>query len=625
MIFSRALAFLRQGLLYTVCVLPFLWAAEPLAPLRSAFQTDQLITVVLGLCLGAVFLDPGQASRPGALSVIAAAASLLLGSLAGMRFEDYALRLFFGGADLLVISGGLVFLTLAACKKVAGWPMTTLVAAFLVFGAIARYLPSPITAPPVSLDIYAVYLVFGGDALIGQALQIIVVTVVVFVVFGSMFELMGGAAHFAEIAQRVSGRGPGAPVKTAVLSSALLGSVSGSAVANVVTSGSFSIPMMRRIGLQPHQAAAIEAVASTGGQIMPPVMGIAAFLMADIAGVAYRDVALAAIFPAFFFFLSVFVQADGLSRALRLPRGPETQPAWRSLAGRIALVLLPLGMVAGTVIMVPYAPQYAAVLGSAVCVLLTVARARALFPLLKRIHAAILSAGALSSRIVVTGGAIGLLLGVINSTGLGVAAALAVTQAGESGLLAALLAAAAACFLLGLGLATTAVYVVVGTIVAPSLIEFGLAPVQAHLFVFYAAMMSMITPPIAVACLAAAGLADAPFLRTCRSAMQFGWTLFLLPFLLAAHPEVVLMGDAWSIASVLAACTVGVSLISVSIYLPAIMPSVRAAPFLAFAVGTALLLPGYGPAERASATLAVIMLLLWARSRVARRSAAATS
>ncbi|MBY6202849.1 TRAP transporter fused permease subunit [Maritalea mobilis] len=547
---------LRGGLAACVVTLPLLWATEWLAPYRSFVTLDQFAVTVLAFSLALVFLTP-RAGKVGWPRLVMALLSLGVGLAASLGIESFALRMFSGDPDLVLLACGLILLCLVGCYLVTGWPMTLLVATFLLFGAVARFLPAPINAPPFELDTYVVYIAFGGDALVGQALRIVTVVVVVFVLFSRMFELMGGTEFFARLAIMASGKGPGGALKVAVVASGLFGSVNGSTTANVVSSGGFSIPMMRRIGVPAHQAAAIEAVASTGGQLMPPVMGIAAFLMVEVAGLPYREVIAAAFFPALLYFLSIFFQIDGLASRHGLPPSDQSRADWAEI-GRDALrTAIPFALIVGTLILMPYAPGHGAVLASVACLALAATR-KPLTTLFAEAARLTVLAGITAARIVVTGAVIGMLLGVVNYTGLGVAGALAIEGMASSQLYLALIAAAVACFFLGLGLATTAVYAVVGTLIAPSLVAFGLPVIAAHMFVFYCAMLSMITPPVAIACLAASGLAEASFWRTSFMAMRLGWSLFFLPFLFVINPELLLIGSGFEIATTVVCCLAGV-------------------------------------------------------------------
>lgn len=552
---------LRTAIAIVVVAMPLAWAIEWLANLRSYISIEQFIVAELTAALILIFLSP-KSGDPGPFDITRAGIAALFGGITLAGIDTFVLQLFFGGWHLTVLSLGLICLAMMGCYRIAGWPMTLLVLTFIVFGAVAKHLPQPFSAPAVSMETYVIYLAFGGDALIGQALKIVSVVVVAFIFFGRMFELIGGTEFFVQIARQVSGAGRGGPIKIAVVTSALFGSISGSTTANVVSSGSFSIPMMTRIGLRPHQAAAVEAVASTGGQLMPPVMGIAAFLMVEIAGLPYREVIAAAALPGLLFFVSVFFQADGLANRMDLPsEKPRPLLLWPFLR-TACMVAGPVALLIFTLVRMPFAPGHAAVMGSLACIALALVTQRGLRQLGARVLVLTQLAGEVAARIVVTGAVIGIMLGVVNSTGLGVAAALGIEKMTHGGLALALVAAALASFVLGLGLATTAVYAVVGTLIAPSLINLGLPVISAHLFVFYSAMLSMITPPVAIACLAASGVANASFWQTSVTALRFGWSLFLLPYLFVMNPALLLLDTPLNIVTTAVFCFTGVAALS---------------------------------------------------------------
>ena len=611
------LVLVRNTLGILVALLPVLWAIEWLAGVRSIFLLDQFVVIEFGLATALVFLSPrGRAVRLD--DCILAALALVVAVLSAVGMEQLVLRMFSGEANVIALAGALVGLSLVACYRVTGAMMTAFVTAVLIFGALARYLPQPISAPPFSLGTYTVYVAYGGDAIVGQALRIVSVVVVVFIVFGKMFELMGGTRFFEHLAQRISANGAGSAVKVAAVASGLFGSISGSTTANVVTSGNFSIPMMRKIGLPAHQAAAIEAVASTGGQILPPVMGIAAFLMVEIAGIPYSDVIAAAALPGLLYFVALFFQIDGFSRRLNLV-GFKVEPmSARQTLIEALFTLVPILLIVFAVIMMPYAPNSGAVLASGACVVLAFGRKGFNTSTLKALFQKLVEAGDVAARIVTTSAVIGILLGVVSYSGLGVAAAVGIEALAENNLALALLAAGVASYVLGIGLATTAVYAVVGTLIAPSLINLGLAPIAAHLFVFYCAMLSMITPPVAIACLAASGLANASFWRTSLQAMRFGWTLFFLPFLFVVNPALLMIGTISEILITAVTCVIGIAALSRTIgELPCPVHHLpRKGLYLALSI--VALLPIVPPSARLLAAMGLVLLAVRDRKEAKR-------
>ncbi len=556
----KLIVFIRSTLGLLVALLPVLWAIEWFASIRSIFLLDQFVVIEFGLASALVFISPRNREihfGDYILAVLALAVAIL--SAIGMK--ELVLMMFSGKMEVTLLAAALIGLSLVACYTVTGTMMTVFVSSILVFGALARYLPQPISAPPFSLGTYVVYVAYGGDAIVGQALRIVSEVVVVFIVFGKMFELMGGTRFFEHLAQRISANGAGSAVKVAAVASGLFGSISGSTTANVVTSGNFSIPMMRKIGLPAHQAAAIEAVASTGGQILPPVMGIAAFLMVEIAGIPYRDVIIAAALPGLLYFVALIFQIDGFSRRLNLIGFKVKPMSVRETLIEALFTLVPILLIIFAVITMPHTPNNGAVLASGACIILAFGR-KGLKGTFKELFQKFVKAGDVAARIVTTSAVIGILLGVVSYSGLGVAAAVGIETIADNNLALALLAAGVASYVLGIGLATTAVYAVVGTLIAPSLINLGLAPISAHLFVFYCAMLSMITPPVAIACLAASGLANASFWRTSLQAMRFGWTLFFLPFLFVINPALLMIGTIHEIMITSVTCIIGIAALS---------------------------------------------------------------
>lgn len=607
-----------------VLAAPVLWALDPFATVRRLFLVEHLITLELGASLALVFWLRRGRGGPAAVDVawrIFGWLSLLTGAWIALRYEAIGLFLFSAGAEPVLLSAALTLLCILGCRLVAGGPMTLLVIGFLVYGYGAQFLTGTVAAPDTQLDSYLIYIALGGDAILGQALTIIATIVVVFIIFGRAFELAGGGLFIEHISLGLTRRSRGASLKVAVVASAMLGSITGSAVSNVLTSGNFSIPMMRRIGLRPHDAAAVEAVSSTGGQLMPPVMGAAAFLMVDIAGIPYGEIIMAAAIPGALFFFAVFLRVDWLAVRLKLDpaESPDAVPA-RTLVRDGALHAIPIAALVAMLLAYDYAPEWAALTGAGCALAIAGLKSGGWQGFAKDFAASLFATGRSAAQLTVVGGAIGIMLGVINSTGIGVTIAIQISEIAGYGLFAALLAAAAACYLLGLGLATTAVYVIVGTLIAPGLVRIGVPPIAAHLFVFYSAMLSMITPPVAVACLAASGLAGASFLQTCLSAMRIGWILFLLPFLLVFYPELLMIGEPWTIAATLLSVFTGVMLISISVsgHANGKLPTTLRVACL----GCALVLLAPAVPLMAKITLAVLSAgLLWQQRRITTRSA----
>ncbi|MCB1329510.1 MAG: TRAP transporter large permease subunit, partial [Maritimibacter sp.] len=370
-------------------------------------------------------------------------------------------------------------------------------------------------------------------------LDIMVTPVLAFVVFGAAFEASGGAEALSRVALRIAARSRAGAIKACILASGLFGAISGTAVANVMTTGAFSIPAMRRIGVRTETAAGIEAAASTAGQIMPPVMGAAAFLLADFVGVSYATVALASLLPALGVYLAMFRQADRvpLPQATEDPEPLDRDP----LPAALALHLLPPGLLVALLAGAEVQPDRAALAGMLAClgVGLVLRGPRAGLAALRAGLGRLVGAGV---QLLVIAGAMGLVLGVLNATGIAVAVAVGLGALGQQSLVFALVLSGAAAFVLGMGMATVGVYVLAAALLAPGLIAAGVPPLAAHLFLLYCGILSMLTPPVALAALAASALAKAEFAGTARAALRFGWVLFAMPFVIVAQPGLVGIG-----------------------------------------------------------------------------------
>jgi len=388
------------------------------------------------------------------------------------------------------------------------------------------------------------------------------------------------------------GRFRGGPAKMAVVGSALFGSVSGSAVANVVATGVITIPLIRKSGYPAHKAAAIEAVASTGGQLMPPIMGASAFLMAEFLQISYAEVVLAALLPAILYYVALFIQAD--LDAARLGIAPLERsalpPARPVLPG--LHYLLPFAVLLAALFAFNQTPQLSALAGAVLLVPLAAAFGyRGERPGWREFLRAVPAAGYAVLDIVLVCVAAGIVIGVLGISGLGFNLTQALVEVGEGSLALLLVLTALVCIVLGMGLPTVGVYVLLAALVAPALVKVGVSPIAAHLYVMYFGMMSMITPPVAIASFAAAGIAGADPMRTGWSAVAFGWTAFVVPFLFVLSPQLLLQGTPWAVALAAATAVAGVWLGSIAVTGYFLRP--LAAPMrLAFAVsGLMALLP----------------------------------
>jgi TRAP transporter 4TM/12TM fusion protein len=401
------------------------------------------------------------------------------------------------------------------------------------------------------------------DALFGIPAQVSATYVVLFVIFGALAERFGIGKLFMDFALALTGHQAGGPAKVAVVTSGLFGSVSGSAVANVMTTGTFTIPLMKRIGYPAHFSGAVEAVASTGGQIMPPIMGAAAFVMAEFLGVSYLTVAGYALLPALLYYLAVFlaVHFEARKQGLRgLPRAdlPRVDEVLRERGH----LFLPLAVIIGT-LMSGFSAPYAALMGivSIVPVVLMRRSTRAEFTLAKLVEG--LEAGAINSVIVALACAsAGIVIGVIAQTGLGLAFTGVVRAAAQDMLLPALILTMMAGIILGMGMPTTPAYIVQVALLVPALVRLDVPVEAAHMFVFYFAILSAITPPVAIAVYAACGISRSEVWATSYAAVKLGLTGYIIPFMFVFGPSLLLIGPWERVAVTAITSAAGVSLLA---------------------------------------------------------------
>ena len=369
--------------------------------------------------------------------------------------------------------------------------------------------------------------------------------VIAYVLFGNVLFRSGGSRFFTGISMALMGRYRGGPAKIAIVGSSLFGMISGSVVSNVATVGVVTIPLMKEGGYKPHYAAAIEACASTGGQIMPPVMGIAAFIMAEYLQVPYKDVAIAAIIPALLYYGGLFIQCDIEAVRSGIKRIEESRiPQLLKVLKEGWFFPIPFAMLLAGLFWLNWAPDSAAM--AATGLILAVGLA---IPL----HGKRLTLGEIVEMLRVTGLSVldlimigataGIMIGALNISGLGFGLSLSLVNVAAGDVIVLLLLAAFVNVFLGLGMPTVACYILLATLVAPALIQMNIAPMAAHMFIFYYGILSVITPPVAVAAYAAANMAGAEQWKTGWEAMRFGWTAFVIPFGFVFSNTLLMNGD----------------------------------------------------------------------------------
>ncbi|MCR4401312.1 MAG: TRAP transporter permease [Firmicutes bacterium] len=441
----------------------------------------------------------------------------------------------------IVIGAIGILLVLEATRRVVGIPILVVVCCFLAYAYFGRYVPGFFQHRGASITRLVGHMFFTTEGMFGIPLGVSSTFIFLFILFGAFLEKTGIGQFFIDIANSVAGHAAGGPAKVAVITSALEGTVSGSSVANTVGSGSFTIPMMKRLGYRPEFAGAVEASASTGGQIMPPIMGAAAFLMAEFIGVPYLQVAKSAIIPAILYFTGVFivVHLEAKKTGLRgLPR--ERLPRFWAIMRERGQLFLPL--VAIIYLLVEGStPMKAALWGLVVAVLAScISRATRMKP--ADILAALEQGARNALGVVIACAAAGMIVGTVTLTGLGLKLANGLILLARGQLLPTLFFTMVTSLVLGMGAPTTANYVITSTIAAPALLKLGVPVMAAHMFAFYFGIVADVTPPVALAAFAGSGIAKSNPIKTGIEATKLSIAAFLIPYFFVYAPSLLLVG-----------------------------------------------------------------------------------
>jgi TRAP transporter 4TM/12TM fusion protein len=546
------------------------WALNAPRYLGVAFYPAQLFSLLLGAAVCVAFLTRSfwggaRFRKTPWWDVVAGLAALVAGAVMAVRYPSLVDLVLMRPTEAVILGSIMLPLSLEALRRVSGPALVCIILVFLLYALFGDVVPGRLTGRAQDWPKIASYLTFDVNGILGVPMQIASTVVIAFVLFGMLLSRTGGAKFFTDAALIAMGGLRGGAMKIAVLGSALFGSISGSAVANVMATGIVTIPMIKRAGYSAHRAAAIEAVASTGGQLLPPVMGAAAFLMAEFLYVPYSTVALAALVPGLLYYAALFIQADleALRHGIKAvpkadrPRARDVVGGWHFGAAFAILIL--------ALFTLNRQPAEAALMASAVAVI----TASILGYQGKRASArdllgSITQAGHASLDLLLICAGAGMVIGVLNMTGLSFNLTFALVQLGGGSKLLLLVMAAVVCIILGMGLPTLGVYVLLATLVAPALVEVGVNRTAAHLYVLYFGMMSMITPPVAIAAFAAAGIAGASPMRTGFEAMRFGWPAYVVPVLFALSPSLILVGSLWETATAVVTALFGVTLMSIA-------------------------------------------------------------
>jgi TRAP transporter 4TM/12TM fusion protein len=512
----------------------------------------------------------------------------------------------------------LIVLLFEASRRVLGLGITLLAGLFVAYNFAGPLIPGELGHRYGGLDQFVDAQFLSLTGIYGVPTGVSAEVVFYFIFFAAVYDAFGGGRLIIDLAMALTGRSTGGPAKAAVVASGMMGSVSGSAVANVMSTGIFTIPLMKRVGYEPRFAASVEAVASTGGQLVPPVMGAAAFVMADLLQTPYSRIAIAAILPAILYYIALLIVVDlqarrlglGAAAAVDLPRlGATLRERGHML---VPLVWLCYLVVAG------YPVDQAAVQGAILTIILGAARRTTRASLLDLARCLPVSAERTIS-VALPCAVAGIIVAVIAYSGLGTKFTALMVMLSGGWLPAMLVLAALGALVLGCGMPTTSAYIMAAVLVAPALILMQVDPLVAHFFIFYFAILSMVTPPVALAAYAAAAIADAPASETGWKALMLALPGFIIPFAVVLHPGLLLTGSitdaAWGFGNVL----VGFAALAAAITGFLFVPLSRGWRAWFAVLGIANVLPGAAVSAATFAALLASAAWLWRRTRSAPR------
>ncbi len=461
-------------------------------------------------------------------------------------------------ADLIAISI-ILLLLLEGTRRIYGMILPTVAIVFLLYCHFGQYFSGGLGHSGYSWKKTISYML-GYEAVFGSPMNASATMVFLFMVFGAFLTFSGAGPFFIDLAMSLAGSKRGGPAKVAVISSALFGTVSGNSVANVVSTGAFTIPLMKSVGYKPKFAAAVEATASSGGQIMPPILGSAAFIMAELIGAPYSEIMLASIIPALLYFFTVFLMVDIEAAKNNLTGVAKEELPKRKYVLQNLYMLLPLVVLTIVMTVLNQSAIRAASWGILSCIIVYIIKNRKFS--LKEILDAMADGAKSACGMICACGTAGIVVGVLNMTGAGIKFASFVVEVANGHLLVALILTMIASLILGMGLPTSASYIICAAVAAPALIDMGLTAIQAHMFVFYFACISAITPPVAMAAYAGATISGSKPMEVGFTACKLGICAFIVPFMFCYAPTLLWKGAAGDIIVTIITALIGATMLS---------------------------------------------------------------
>ncbi|MGQ7278268.1 MULTISPECIES: TRAP transporter permease [Brevibacillus] len=609
---------------------PMKWITFVLLVLFSVYQLSSSLfftlppqihrPIHLAFGLGLVFLlyagrsKGNNSGKVGIVNIILSIVAVLVSLYWVIDYDGLVMRTGNYTTLDLVIGGIAILLVLEASRRVVGLPISIIASLFLLYTYFGPYMPGFLEHRGNDVDRIIGHSYYTLEGILGTPLGVSSTFIFLFILFGAFLEKTGVGEYFNDLSLVIAGRRIGGPAKVAVFSSALQGTISGSSVANVVTSGAFTIPMMKRLGYRSEFAAAVEASSSTGGQIMPPVMGAAAFLMAEFINVPYLEIAKSAALPAILFFTGIWIMTHFEAKRLGL-RGlsPEELPDKKEVLKKLYL-LLPI-LVIIVVLMMGVSAERSAIIGIASTVVVGAFRKETRMSLADILEA--FASGARTALGVVAATACaGIIVGTVTLTGIGLKLANGLIDLAGGILFLTLFFTMIASLILGMGTPTTANYIITSTIAAPALIQMGVPDIAAHMFTFYFGIVADITPPVALAAFAAAGIAKSKPIQTGVESTRLSIAAFMAPYIFVLSPQLLLIDTTfWESVWVMITSTIGMIGVGaglIGFWMSKLNPLER---LLAIAGGVLAVIPGLATDLSGFALLALVFGLSYYKGR----------
>lgn len=498
-------------------------------------------------------------------ALLLAVVALIAGGYIVVHYIELATSLSSPTTLTLVIGLLMIILTLEASRRMLGWALPIIASIFLAYAFFGDRLPLMFAHSGLSMERIITQIGLSNNGIFGTPLGVSASYVVLFVIFGAFLEKSGAGGIFIDLAMALVGRFRGGAAKVAVVASSLFGSISGSQVANVVSTGVLTIPLMKKGGYKPEYAGAVESVASTGGMLLPPVMGAVAFLIADFLQISYAQVALAALIPALLYYFAIFIMVDLRAAKLGLSSVKEVKTInVKQLLLKKGHLTIPL-VILVYLLMVAQITTVKAVFWSIISVPLICLIRKETRMSLKQISGALQDGIKMSLVVIAACACAGIVIGVIDMTGIGLRFSGLLLDLSGGNLLLLCLLTMVASIILGMGLPPVACYLILAILAAPAMTQMGVPPLAAHLFIFYFGTLSAITPPVAIAAYAAAGIAKSNPMRVAFQACGLGIVAFIIPFMFVYGPELILQGTVWGIIYSTVTAVIGVAGIAISI------------------------------------------------------------